>query len=238
MPRAKAGSRQRRTARASSFGWGCGQRERFACCCPSSVASCTNRRSAISPRSSRPWKAPAHEPLGAVRERFEGKEVSMPTIKEAAAEFLANKRVAVTANADEVEGDRCYHDLRSIPGGVEAVVIGTRPETAEETMRECAELWIKHVSMHRRPGARQRLEGGGRVRPRRGHRGDRLGLPLHVRPHRRSRAQGDALRAHAEGQRPEERVSQGRRAGPLESPRRRDREAIVNAKGRRGLAAQ
>ncbi len=191
----------------------------------------------------------------------------MPTIKEAAAEFLANKRVAVTGvsreakghgsnvvyqrlrqrgyeviavnpNADEVEGDRCYHDLRSIPGGVEAVVIGTRPETAEETMRECAELWIKHVSMHRRPGARQRLEGGGRVRPRRGHRGDRLGLPLHVRPHRRSRAQGDALRAHAEGQRPEERVSQGRRAGPLESPRRRDREAIVNAKGRRGLAAQ
>src|SRR6266511_3316177 len=195
------------------------------------------------------------------------KEVSMATIKEAASEFLANKRVAVTGvsrepkghgsnvvykrlrergyevfavnpNADEVEGDRCYHDLRSIPGGVEAVVIGTRPETAEETMRECAELWIKHVSMHRRPGARQRLEGGGRVRPRRGHRGDRLGLPLHVRPHRRSRAQGDALRAHAEGQRPEERVSQGRRAGPLESPRRRDREAIVNAKGRRGLAAQ
>jgi predicted CoA-binding protein len=106
----------------------------------------------------------------------------MPTIKEAAADFLASERVAVTGvsrqpkshasnvvyqrlrergyevfavnpNADEVEGDRCYHDLRSIPGGVDAVVIGTRPEIAEETMRECAELGIKQVWMHRSFGA-------------------------------------------------------------------------------------
>ena len=106
----------------------------------------------------------------------------MTTIKEAASQFLATKRVAVTGvsrepkghgsnvvyrrlkergyevfavnpNAEEVEGDRCYHDLRSIPGGVEAVVIGTRPETAEETMRECAELGISRVWMHRGPGA-------------------------------------------------------------------------------------
>ena len=104
------------------------------------------------------------------------------SLKNAAAEFLACHRVAVTGvshapqghggnvvyqrmrergytvfavnpNADEVEGDRCYHDLRSIPGGVEAVVIGTRPETAESTMRECAELGIKHVWMHRSFGA-------------------------------------------------------------------------------------
>jgi uncharacterized protein len=60
---------------------------------------------------------------------------------------------AVNPNAGEVEGDRCYHDLRSIAGGVEAVVIGTRPEIAEETMRECVELGIKHVWMHRGPGA-------------------------------------------------------------------------------------
>ena len=60
---------------------------------------------------------------------------------------------AVNPNADEVEGDPCYHDLRSIPGGVDAVVIATRPATAEETMRECADLAIKHVWMHRGPGA-------------------------------------------------------------------------------------
>jgi hypothetical protein len=106
----------------------------------------------------------------------------MQPIKEAASEFLANKRVAVTGvsrtpkthgsnnvyrrlrergydvfavnpNTQEVEGDRSYPDLQSIPGGVEAVVIGTRPEIAEDTMRECAELGIKHVWMHRGPGA-------------------------------------------------------------------------------------
>jgi predicted CoA-binding protein len=105
----------------------------------------------------------------------------MSKIKEAATEFLSSKRVAVTGvsrtpkdhgsnvvykrlrdrgyevfavnpNADEVEGDRCYHDLRSIPGGVEAVVIGTRPEAAEQTMRECDELGIRQVWMHRGPG--------------------------------------------------------------------------------------
>ena len=106
----------------------------------------------------------------------------MPKIKDAASEFLANTRVAVTGvsrepkghgsnvvyqrlrergyevfavnpNADEVEGDRCYHDLGSIPGGVDAVVIATRPEIADETMRECADLGIRHVWMHRGPGA-------------------------------------------------------------------------------------
>ena len=106
----------------------------------------------------------------------------MPTIKQAASGFLANKRIAVTGvsrkpqghgantvykrlrdrgyevfavnpNADEVEGTHSYHDLKSIPGGVDAVVIATRPETAEDTMRECADLGIKHVWMHRGPGA-------------------------------------------------------------------------------------
>jgi predicted CoA-binding protein len=33
------------------------------------------------------------------------------------------------------------------------VVIGTRPEIADDTMHECAELGIKHVWMHRGPGA-------------------------------------------------------------------------------------
>ena len=102
----------------------------------------------------------------------------MTTIQHAATEFLAAKRIAVTGvsrtggdhgsnivyqrlrergydvyavnpNADTVEGDACYPDLASIPGGVEAVVIGTRPETAGQTVRECDELGIKQVWMHR-----------------------------------------------------------------------------------------
>jgi uncharacterized protein len=105
----------------------------------------------------------------------------MQTVKEAASAFLANSRVAVTGvsrtpknhgsntvykrlrergyevfavnpNADEVEGDPCYQDLKSIPGGVGAVVIGTRREIAEDTMRECTDLGITHVWMHRGPG--------------------------------------------------------------------------------------
>jgi uncharacterized protein len=105
----------------------------------------------------------------------------MARIRDAAAEFLSHRRVAVTGvsrtpgshgsnavykrlrdrgyevfavnpNAERVEGDRAYRDLASIPGGVEAVVIGTRPELADETMRECAELGIEHVWMHRGPG--------------------------------------------------------------------------------------
>jgi len=106
----------------------------------------------------------------------------MQSVKDAAAAFLSNQRIAVTGvsrspkdhganvvyrrlrqrgyevfavnpNADEVEGDPCYQDLKSISGGVQAVVIGTRPEIAEDTMRECDELGITQVWMHRGPGA-------------------------------------------------------------------------------------
>jgi predicted CoA-binding protein len=59
---------------------------------------------------------------------------------------------AVNPNATEVEGVRSYPDLQSIPGGVDWVVIGTRPDRAEATMRECDDLGIKHVWMHRGPG--------------------------------------------------------------------------------------
>lgn len=59
---------------------------------------------------------------------------------------------AINPNTDVVEGDKCYPNLKSVPGGVEAVVIGTRPDRAEATMRECAELGIKHVWMHRSIG--------------------------------------------------------------------------------------
>ena len=108
---------------------------------------------------------------------------------------------AVNPNASEVEGDPAFHDLHAIPGGVETVVIGTRPEIAEETMRECADLGIEHVWMHRGPGARQRLEDGDGIRPRaRDHR-DRRRLPLHVRPDRGLRPQGDAGRVQPDRQR-------------------------------------
>src|SRR5262245_34430266 len=106
----------------------------------------------------------------------------MQDISEAASAFLAKKRVAVTGvsrapkqhgsntvykrlrergydvfgvnpNAETVEGDRAYPDLRSIPGGGEAVVIATAPERADDTMCEGSELGIEHVWMHRSYGS-------------------------------------------------------------------------------------
>lgn len=102
----------------------------------------------------------------------------MTPIKQASAQFLAHERIAVTGvsrhpethganvvyrrlrdrgyevfavnpNADEVEGDPCYLDLKSIPGGVDAVVIATSPEHADSTMREAVDLGVCDVWMHR-----------------------------------------------------------------------------------------
>ena len=56
---------------------------------------------------------------------------------------------AVNPGASAVEGDPAYSSLAAIPGGVEAVVIGTRAERAEATMREAVGLGIRQVWMHR-----------------------------------------------------------------------------------------
>ena len=106
----------------------------------------------------------------------------MASITQVADEFLSHKRIAVTGvsrtpashggnvvykrlrdrgyeifavnpNADKVEGDRAYHDLKSIPGGVDVVIIATRPDHDEATIRECAELGVSRVWMHRMFGA-------------------------------------------------------------------------------------
>jgi predicted CoA-binding protein len=112
----------------------------------------------------------------------------MSTVKEAATNFLSCKRVAVTGvsrkpeshgsnvvykrlrdrgyevfavnpNADTVEGDRSFHSVAEIPGGVDAVVIGTAPERAEATVRECDDLGIKQVWMHRSFGGGSVCDG-------------------------------------------------------------------------------
>ncbi len=116
----------------------------------------------------------------------------MPTVKEAAEEFLSSRRVAVTGvsrqpashggnvvykrlrergydvfpvnpNATEVEGDKAFPDLASIPDGVEAVVIATRPEAAQDTIEQCLALGIGKVWMHRGMGAGSCSEDAARV---------------------------------------------------------------------------
>lgn len=99
-------------------------------------------------------------------------------IKDAAAEFLEHQRVAVTGvsrtpgshgsnvvfdrlkdrgyevfpvnpQAEMIDEIRCFPDLKSIPGGIDAVVIATAPEHAMATMHEAVDLGVKHVWMHR-----------------------------------------------------------------------------------------
>lgn len=105
----------------------------------------------------------------------------MAIIAQAAKEFLAKKRIAVTGvsrnpgehaancvynrlkhrgydvfavnpNVDRVEGDAAYPDLVAIPDGVDAVVIGTAPDHAPGTVQQCIDLGIHYVWFHRGPG--------------------------------------------------------------------------------------
>ncbi len=109
------------------------------------------------------------------REKLKGKSSLMPTLDQAAREFLAQKRIAVVGvsrkggvgngiykrlrkrgydmyainrSADFVEGDACYPNIKSINGGVDAVVIATPAQQARALIEECGELGIRHVWLH------------------------------------------------------------------------------------------
>ena len=100
----------------------------------------------------------------------------MPTLKQAATEFLSQNRIAIAGvsrdpkqpanlnytrlrskgyqvfavnpNADTVEGDRAYHTLREIPGDIDGVLVFTPSNAAAVVVRECAELHIPRVWLH------------------------------------------------------------------------------------------
>jgi predicted CoA-binding protein len=101
----------------------------------------------------------------------------MSTLETKVDDFLAQKRIAVAgvsrnepnaaANviyrklrdvgydvfpvnpyADEIEGTTCYHDLTSIPGGVDGVFIATPARATEELVHQCPEAGISRVWMH------------------------------------------------------------------------------------------
>lgn len=55
----------------------------------------------------------------------------------------------VNPSATEVEGARCYSDLRSIPGTLDGVLIATHPSVSIELVRQCSELSVGHVWLHR-----------------------------------------------------------------------------------------
>jgi uncharacterized protein len=102
----------------------------------------------------------------------------MDSLKEQAADFLAQKRIAVAGvsrgdrnapanviyrklrdsgyevfalnpNAAAVENDPCYANLRALPQAVDAVVVATAPEMSAEVVRDCAQAGVSRVWLHR-----------------------------------------------------------------------------------------
>ena len=101
----------------------------------------------------------------------------MAGVPDSVAEFLRGRRIAVAGvsreagqaanavyrklrgagyevfasnpHASEVEGTRCYPDLGSIPGPIDAVVIATRPDVSIEVVRQCSQRGVAHVWFHR-----------------------------------------------------------------------------------------
>ena len=59
---------------------------------------------------------------------------------------------AVNPNIQTFEGDPCYRDLKSIPGGVDGVVIITRPEVTERIVHDCTAAGVRRVWMHQSLG--------------------------------------------------------------------------------------
>jgi uncharacterized protein len=104
--------------------------------------------------------------------------MTTPTLDTTVQDFLAQKRIAVAGvsrsnhhhpagnlihqrlkktghevfpvnpHMQTFEGDRCYPDLRSIPGGVDGVVIITRPEVTEQIVHDCSAAGVSRVWMH------------------------------------------------------------------------------------------
>ena len=66
---------------------------------------------------------------------------------------------AVNPHMQTFDGDRCYPDLLSIPGGVDGVVIVTRPDTTEQIVNQCSVAGVNRVWMH------QSLAKGSSVSP-------------------------------------------------------------------------
>ena len=65
----------------------------------------------------------------------------------------------VNPHMQTFESDRCYPNLQSIPGGVDGVVIITRPETTERIVHDCRAAGVRRVWMH------QSLAQGSSVSP-------------------------------------------------------------------------
>jgi uncharacterized protein len=100
----------------------------------------------------------------------------MPTMKELVSDFLSQKRIAVVGvardgaspanaiykklkaeghavyavnpNAETLEGDPAYPDVKSTPEKLDGVVIVTTSDVTEQIVRQCVEAGIQRVWIH------------------------------------------------------------------------------------------
>jgi predicted CoA-binding protein len=115
--------------------------------------------------------------LAAHNRCMSAKSTDTTTLRAAAAEFLAQPRIAIAGvsrdpkqpanliyrrlrdaghvvfavnpNAEEVEGDRCYAAITEIPDGVDGVVVVTPPQASAAVVEDCALAGVPRVWLHR-----------------------------------------------------------------------------------------
>jgi predicted CoA-binding protein len=58
----------------------------------------------------------------------------------------------VNPHMQTFDGDLCYPNLQSIPGGVDGVVIITRPDVTEQIVHDCNDAGVRRVWMHQSIG--------------------------------------------------------------------------------------
>jgi len=71
-----------------------------------------------------------------------------PHISYAEAKKHGKKVFAVDPSIDDIDGDKTYPDLRSLPQTVDGVVIEVRREETLEMVRQAADVGIKNVWVH------------------------------------------------------------------------------------------
>ncbi len=71
---------------------------------------------------------------------------------------------AVNPNTATFQTDPCYPDLKSIPGGIDGVVVVTRPELTAEIVRQCSDAGVSRVWMHQSFGKGATSVSGDAVR--------------------------------------------------------------------------
>ena len=57
--------------------------------------------------------------------------------------------IPINPNAAEVEGKRCYADIRSVPGAIHGIMFVTHPSVSAGVARAAVECGIKHIWFHR-----------------------------------------------------------------------------------------